>query len=147
MSRMTFTIIYTGRYCLGRRLFDALHPHANGKAVTPVIGAKQMSHMVKTKHFKMSLTLFVAGGFNWYAIIDWQYDRCTTSLTKHQSHKPQNASLPYPTMPHSEQQSAYFCSEWCIVWYGTGALRDLWIRSSSPHNQAANMAVFEYQCV
>ena len=30
-------------------------------------------------------------------------------------------------MHHSEQKCAHFCSEWCIVGYGTGALWDLWI--------------------
>ena len=34
-------------------------------------------------------------------------------------HKSQNAHVPYPTMLHSEQKCAYFCSEWSIVWYGT----------------------------
>ena len=46
-----------------------------------------------------------------------------------QFHKSQNAPVPYPTMPHSEQKCAHFCSEWCIVGYGTGAFWDLWIRS------------------
>ena len=32
-------------------------------------------------------------------------------------------------MHHSEQKCAHFCSEWCIVGYGTGASWDLWIRS------------------
>ena len=32
-------------------------------------------------------------------------------------------------MHHSEQKCAHFCSEWCIVGYGTGALWNLWIRS------------------
>ena len=27
------------------------------------------------------------------------------------------------------QKCAHFCSEWCIVWYGTGALWDVWTRS------------------
>ena len=36
------------------------------------------------------------------------------------SHKSHNASVPYPTMHHSEQKYIYFCSEWCIVGYGTG---------------------------
>ena len=30
-------------------------------------------------------------------------------------------------MHHSEQKCAYFCSEWCIVGYGTGTLQDLLI--------------------
>ena len=29
-------------------------------------------------------------------------------------------------MYHSEQKYAHFCSEWCIVGYGRGALWDLW---------------------
>ena len=41
-------------------------------------------------------------------------------------HKSHNAAVPYPTMHHSEQKCAHFCSEWCIVGYGTGALWDLW---------------------
>ena len=32
-------------------------------------------------------------------------------------------------MHHSEQKCAHFCSEWCIMGYGTGALWELWIIS------------------
>ena len=39
-----------------------------------------------------------------------------------QSHKSHGAPIPYPTMHHSEQKYAHFCSEWCIVGYRTGAL-------------------------
>ena len=39
-----------------------------------------------------------------------------------QSHKSHNAPDPYPTMHHSEQKCAHFCSEWFNVGYGTGAL-------------------------
>ena len=46
-----------------------------------------------------------------------------------QYHKSYNAPVPYPTMHHSEQKWAHFCSEWCIVGYGTDALWDLLIRS------------------
>ena len=46
-----------------------------------------------------------------------------------QFHKSQNAIVPYPTMLHSEQKCAHFCSEWSIMAYGTGAFWDLWIRS------------------
>ena len=42
-------------------------------------------------------------------------------------HKSQNAPVPYPTMLHSEQKCAHFCSEWSIVRYGTGAFWDFWI--------------------
>ena len=41
-------------------------------------------------------------------------------------HKSQNAPVPYPTMQHPEQKCAHFCSECCIVGYGTGAFWDLW---------------------
>ena len=41
-------------------------------------------------------------------------------------HKSQNATVLYPTMLHSEQKCAHFCSEWSIVGYGTGAFWDLW---------------------
>ena len=55
-----------------------------------------------------------------------------------QIHKSHNAPVTYPqelitvisswhpAMHHSEQKCAHFCSEWCIVGYGTGALWDLW---------------------
>ena len=43
--------------------------------------------------------------------------------------KSHNAAVPYPTMLHSEQKCAHFCSEWSLVGYGTGAICDLWIRS------------------
>ena len=41
-------------------------------------------------------------------------------------HKSHAAPAPYPTMHHSEQKCAHFCSEWCIVEYGAGALWDFW---------------------
>ena len=40
-------------------------------------------------------------------------------------HKSHNAPVPYPTIHHSEQKCAHFCSEWFIVGYGTGALWNL----------------------
>ena len=42
-----------------------------------------------------------------------------------QFHKFNNAPVPYPAMFHSEQKCAFFCSEWSIVGYGTGAFWDL----------------------
>ena len=42
-----------------------------------------------------------------------------------QFHKSQNAPVPYPTMLHSEQKYAHFCSEWSLVEYGTYAFWDL----------------------
>ena len=41
-------------------------------------------------------------------------------------HKSQNAPVPYPTMLHSEQKCAHFCSKWSIVGYGPGTFWDLW---------------------
>ena len=40
-----------------------------------------------------------------------------------------NAPVLYYTMYHSVQKCVHFCSECCIVGYGTRALWDLWIRS------------------
>ena len=37
-------------------------------------------------------------------------------------HKSHNVPVPYPTMHHSEQKCAHFCSEWCIVEYEADAL-------------------------
>ena len=51
-----------------------------------------------------------------------------------QSHKSQNAPVPYPTKLRSEQKCAskqkcaHFCSEWSIAGYGTGASWNLWFR-------------------
>ena len=39
--------------------------------------------------------------------------------------KSQNAPVPYPTMLHSEQKCAHFCSEWSIVGYGISAFWNL----------------------
>ena len=46
-----------------------------------------------------------------------------------QFYKSENTPVPYPTMLHSEQKCADFCSEWSVVGYGTCALWDLWIGS------------------
>ena len=40
-------------------------------------------------------------------------------------HKSLNAPVQYPMMQYSEQKYAHFCSEWCIVRYGTDASWDL----------------------
>ena len=44
-----------------------------------------------------------------------------------QSHQSHNAPVPYPTTRHSEQKCAHFCSEWCVVGYGTRAFCFKWI--------------------
>ena len=44
------------------------------------------------------------------------------------------APVPYPTMHNSEQKCVHFCSEWCIVGYGTGALWDSWAWSIWHHD-------------
>ena len=60
------------------------------------------------------------------------YRRGAVNLTKSTDliHKSQNAPAPYPTMLHSEQKCAHFCSEWSIVGYGTGAFWDIWTWST-----------------
>ena len=40
-------------------------------------------------------------------------------------YKSQSSPAPYPTMLHSEQKCAHFCSEWSIVGYKTSAFWDL----------------------
>ena len=47
------------------------------------------------------------------------------SLARDQSHKSHNAPVPHPQMHHSEHKCTHFCSEWCIVEYGTCVLWDL----------------------
>ena len=43
-----------------------------------------------------------------------------------QIHKSHNALIPDPSMHHSVQKCAHFCSEQCIVVHWTGASWDLW---------------------
>ena len=78
--------------------------------------------------------LTVWGTISWHLAATWwrldmtfgiQFPPLATDLI-HQSH---NAPVQYPTMHHSEQKCAHFCSEWWIVGYGTDALWDLWDRS------------------
>ena len=51
----------------------------------------------------------------WFRVID-------------QIRKFHNAPVPCPTLLHPEQKYAHFCSEGCIVGYGTGALWDGFLR-------------------
>ena len=55
--------------------------------------------------------------FLFVAVWHWSIDQC---------HKSQNGPVPYPTMLHSVQKCAHFCSEWHIVGYGTSVLLDLY---------------------
>ena len=57
----------------------------------------------------------------------WREQRLKFSIDH--SNKSHNALVSYPTMHHSEQKCAHFCSEWCIVGYGTGAFWDwsIWV--------------------
>ena len=63
-----------------------------------------------------------------------------------------NAPVPYPTIHHSEQKCAHFCSEWCVVGYETGALWDLQERSfefpcliiSFTHRYPSASRMYEY---
>ena len=52
-------------------------------------------------------------------------------------HKSPNTPVPCPTIYHSGQKCAHFCSKWCIVGYRTGAVWDLRIWSVT-HNQLAS---------
>ena len=64
-------------------------------------------------------------------------------------HKSQIAPAPYPTIPHSEQKCAYFCSEWGIVGHGTGAFWDLWNCSIWPlgtNSHVVHVCVFHCCC-
>ena len=61
-------------------------------------------------------------------------------------HKSHNALVPYPTMQHSEQKCTHFCSEWCIVEYGTGALHD-GICEMVPLHPIFYMDVIIYPCL
>ena len=62
--------------------------------------------------------------FNFWNILQPRY--YTVSVLKiDQCYKSHCALTPYPTMHRLEQICAHFCSEWCIVGYGTSALRDL----------------------
>ena len=45
---------------------------------------------------------------------------CAISLIQ----KSHNVPISYATMHHSEQKCVHFCSEWCTVGYGTGAVWD-----------------------
>ena len=53
--------------------------------------------------------------------------RRSAEVIMNQCNKSHNAPVPYPTMQHSEQKCAHFCSECCIVGYGASAQWDLWI--------------------
>ena len=67
------------------------------------------THDISRKIFCMLDLVVVTGNF------------CVSAIDR--SHRSHSAIVPYPTM----HQCAHFCSEWCIVGYGTGALWDLWI--------------------
>ena len=59
--------------------------------------------------------------------------------------KPQDWPLPNPTMHHSEQKCAHFCSEWHIVKYGTAALWDLYYRFIPCQSQTAQISRYAFK--
>ena len=59
-------------------------------------------------HVQVNFTYTLQVHFSWH----WCHH------TTDQFHKSQNAPVPYPTMVHSEQKCAHFCSEWSIVGHG-----------------------------
>ena len=79
---------------------------------------------MNSKHFKILIRELRTGEKKTEALLlhvemGWRMDLL---------HKSHNVPGQYPTMHHSEQKCAHFCSELCILGYGTGTLWDLWIR-------------------
>ena len=72
-------------------------------------GLKDIAFMFKTYSSSSSLVITSC----WFA---------TSRLRVPASLRRVYSPAPYPTIHHSEQKCAHFCSEWCIVGYGTGAL-------------------------
>ena len=64
----------------------------------------------------------ICWGYNAGTLTSWW---CNFNLID-QIHKSHNTPVPYPTIQHSEQKYAHFCSECCIVGFRTDALWDLW---------------------
>ena len=59
-----------------------------------------------------------------------RYMRVSISLKpSDQFRKSQSSHVPYPTLLHSEQKCAHFCSERSILGYRTAAFWGLWFRS------------------
>ena len=68
------------------------------------------------------MIIIVSWNRNSVHIRAWRWQQDTIGLIN----KSQNAPVPYPTMLHSEQKCAHFCSQWNLVGYGTGVFWDLW---------------------
>ena len=61
------------------------------------------------------------------------FDTNELELTIDLISKYHNVPVPYPTMHHSEQKCAHFCSEWCIVGRRTSGRWYLWDCFFRPH--------------
>ena len=60
-----------------------------------------------------------------YSKVPWELCTWQARITIDLIHNSQNKNVPNPTMLHSEQKCACFCSEWSIGGYGIGAFWDL----------------------
>ena len=71
-----------------------------------------------TGGFPKKIATLMSKMFQCQALINSEYGLCSTCAID-LIHKSQTAPVLYPTMLHSEQKCAHFCSDWCIVGYGT----------------------------
>ena len=58
--------------------------------------------------------------------LQWTLGYLGVRLLIDQSHKSHGAPVQHPTTYNSKQKCACFCSGWCIMGYGTGALWYYW---------------------
>ena len=106
--------------------------HQPQTSITTVIQQWQCTPSDKSAGTKLRQCLYVLSDNNTQCVSRETAETRMQRLGKQtidQFHKSQNAPVPYPTVLHSEQKYAHFCSEWGIVGYGTGVFWDLWSRS------------------
>ena len=86
------------------------------------IDLKLLHHLNIEKLQKMKIHFYVASKH-----ISLERDQLILLFSNgtDRSHKSHNAFVPYPTIHHSEQKCAHFCSERYIVGYGTQAFWDM----------------------
>ena len=78
---------------------------------------------IKRDHGAQKGYLLNIGGSSFTSRGNW---RITTAHVIELIHKSLNAPVLYPTMLHSEQKCAHFCSKWNVVGYETSTFWDLW---------------------
>ena len=134
------------------------------------------THVLSTKNSLFyslyNVHIFITSVKYWIRILEmWNYKYCLTLILQNfihvvtalgslqtllwhvkkfvaidQFHKFQNAPVPYPTMLHSEQKCAHFCSEWSIVGYGTGALPQCSIQNRNVHISVMHCGIWN-RCI